>query len=90
MPLVKGYSGAAISKNIGTEIRAGKKPAQAKAIAMHTARKARGRISEMSPGEKKRGASAATRKARTAARANGVAARTPGGGVLQGRKKTDG
>ena len=37
MPLVQGKSKTAISKNIGTEIRAGKDPAQAAAIAYHEA-----------------------------------------------------
>jgi hypothetical protein len=39
MPLVKGKSKKAISKNISTEIRAGKKPSQAKAIAYSVAKK---------------------------------------------------
>jgi len=41
MPLVKGHSRKAISKNIRTEIRAGKPRKQAIAIAMDTARRAR-------------------------------------------------
>jgi hypothetical protein len=41
MPLKKGYSKKSISKNIATEIRHGKKPKQAVAIAMSVARKAR-------------------------------------------------
>ena len=40
-PLKRGFSKSSISKNIRTEIRHGKKPAQAKAIAMSIARKAR-------------------------------------------------
>ncbi len=39
MPLVKSKSKAAISKNIETEIKSGKKPAQAAAIAYSVARK---------------------------------------------------
>jgi hypothetical protein len=39
MPLKKGRSKAIISQNIATEIRAGKKPSQAAAIAYSTARK---------------------------------------------------
>ena len=41
MPLIKGYSKASISKNITTEIRAGKPRAQAVAIALSTARTAK-------------------------------------------------
>jgi len=41
MPLVFGYSKASISKNIRTEMRAGKSRKQAVAIALSTARKAR-------------------------------------------------
>jgi len=41
MPLVKGHSRKAISKNIRTEIRAGKPRKQAIAIAMEVARRAR-------------------------------------------------
>jgi len=37
MPLVKGKSKKTISKNIGTEIKAGKKPSQAAAIAYSVA-----------------------------------------------------
>jgi len=44
MPLVKGKSKKSISKNIATEIRAGKKPAQAAAISFSIARKAGARI----------------------------------------------
>ena len=40
MPLKKGYSKKAISKNIAAERRAGAPPRQAVAIAMETARKA--------------------------------------------------
>lgn len=39
MPLKKGSSKKTISKNIATEIRAGKPPKQAVAIAFHTARR---------------------------------------------------
>ncbi len=39
MPLVKGKSKKAISKNIAIEIRAGKKPSQAAAIAYSVAKK---------------------------------------------------
>lgn len=41
MPLIKGYSAKSISKNIRTEMRAGKPRKQAIAIAMTTARKAK-------------------------------------------------
>jgi hypothetical protein len=41
MPLKKGYSKKSIGENIGKEIAAGKKPAQAAAIAHSVARKAR-------------------------------------------------
>jgi len=41
MPLKKGYSKKTISQNIGKEIAAGKKPAQAAAIAYNTARSAK-------------------------------------------------
>lgn len=41
MPLVKGRSKAAVSKNIRTEIRAGRPPKQAVAIALRVAGKAR-------------------------------------------------
>jgi hypothetical protein len=40
MPLKKGYSKATIAKNIRTEVRAGRKPKQAVAIAYATARQA--------------------------------------------------
>ena len=39
MPLIKGYSARSISKNIRTELRAGKSRKQAIAIALATARK---------------------------------------------------
>lgn len=42
MPLVEGRGNTAISKNIETEIRAGKKPAQAAAIAYSKAGRGRG------------------------------------------------
>jgi len=41
MPLIKGYSARSISKNIRTELRAGKSRKQAIAIALATARKAK-------------------------------------------------
>lgn len=44
MPLNKGKSKAAVSQNIKTEIAAGKKPKQAVAIALNTARKAGAKI----------------------------------------------
>lgn len=41
MPLVKGFSKKSISKNIRTEMKAGKKQKQAIAIALNVARKAK-------------------------------------------------
>ena len=41
MPLKKGYSKKTISKNIATEINAGRDPKQAAAIAFSVARKAK-------------------------------------------------
>jgi hypothetical protein len=41
MPLIKGYSAKSISKNIRTELKAGKPRKQAIAIALSTARKAK-------------------------------------------------
>ena len=43
MPLVKSASKAAFRKNIAAEIRAGKKPPQAAAIAYSVKRKAQGK-----------------------------------------------
>ena len=43
MPLIKGYSARSISKNIRTELRAGKPRKQAIAIALATARKVKKR-----------------------------------------------
>lgn len=40
MPLKKGSSKSTVSKNIATEIKAGKKPSQAAAIAYSVAKKA--------------------------------------------------
>lgn len=41
MPLIKGYSKKSIQKNIATEIKAGKSPAQATAIAYNIAKGAK-------------------------------------------------
>ena len=41
MPLVNGYSKSSVSKNIKTEMKAGKPAKQAVAIALSTARKAK-------------------------------------------------
>lgn len=43
MVLTKGFSKKSITKNIKEEIKAGKKPKQAVAIALDVARKARGK-----------------------------------------------
>ena len=43
MPLVKSASQAAFRKNVAAEVRAGKKPAQAAAIAYSVKRKAQGK-----------------------------------------------
>lgn len=53
MPLVKGYSKAAISKNIGKEIKAGKPKAQAIAIALNTARNAANKAGKPAKAPKK-------------------------------------
>lgn len=47
MPLQKGKSKEAVSKNIKTEIKAGKPQKQAVAIALNTARKSGARIPRM-------------------------------------------
>lgn len=44
MPLIKGKSKKAMGDNIATEIKAGKKSSQAKAIAASVARKAGGSL----------------------------------------------
>lgn len=41
MPLIKGYSSRSISKNIRTELKAGKSRKQSIAIALSTAKKAK-------------------------------------------------
>lgn len=41
MPLIKGYSKKSIKKNIATEIKHGKSPAQAVAISYSVAKKAK-------------------------------------------------
>ena len=51
MPLVKSSSKNAFRKNVATEIKAGKKPAQAVAIAYSTKRAAKGGKSSMSKGK---------------------------------------
>jgi len=48
MPLEQGYSRSAISTNIATEIRAGKKPSQAAALAYSEARKAKAKAGKKS------------------------------------------
>ena len=54
MPLVKGKSKGAISKNIATEIKAGKDPKQAAAIAFSTARPSKGKSMVPAPKTKKK------------------------------------
>lgn len=49
MPLVQGSSKAAVSKNIKTEIAAGRPQKQAVAIALNTARKSGGKGHAKSP-----------------------------------------
>lgn len=51
MPLVKSSSKSAFRKNVATEIKAGKKPAQAVAIAYSTKRAAKSGKSSMSKGK---------------------------------------
>lgn len=52
MPLVKSTSKQAFSKNVKTEIKAGKKPAQAVAIAYATKRAASGKKAMPTKGKK--------------------------------------
>jgi hypothetical protein len=47
MPLIKSTSPKAFKKNVGTEIKAGKKPAQAVAIAYATKNAAKGKSTAM-------------------------------------------
>jgi len=54
MPLIKSKSKKAISKNIKTEMDAGKKHKQAVAIALSVARKAGGKIFQKKKKQKKR------------------------------------
>jgi len=54
MPLIKSKSKKAISKNIKTEMAAGKPQKQAVAIALSVARKAGGKISQKKKKQKKR------------------------------------
>jgi hypothetical protein len=46
MPLVKGYSRKSVSKNIRTELKAGRPLKQAIAIALNTARKAKAKANK--------------------------------------------
>lgn len=46
MPLMKGKSKEAVSKNVSTEMHAGKKQSQAVAIALSVARKSGAKISK--------------------------------------------
>jgi hypothetical protein len=55
MPTKKGFSKASIGKNIATEIKAGKPPAQAKAIALDVARKAAKKAGKPSKAPPKKG-----------------------------------
>jgi len=50
MPLKKGYSPKTISKNIGAEIKSGRPPEQAIAIALDTARRAAKKAGKPSKG----------------------------------------
>jgi hypothetical protein len=52
MPLTKGYSKGSVSKNIKTEMKAGKPPRQAVAVALNTARTAAKKAGKPSKGPK--------------------------------------
>jgi len=52
MPLTKGYSKASVSKNISKEMKAGKPPRQAVAVALNTARTAAKKAGKPSKGPK--------------------------------------
>jgi hypothetical protein len=53
VPLIKSKSPEAFKKNVSTEIKAGKKPAQAVAIAYATKRAAQGKKATTTKGKKK-------------------------------------